>query len=133
MITRLDIATKDLIKSDVKKKFNVDIDSDVIDFFQNLQSKVAVEEGFANKDTVRFFNLAVFKYNPRKVDSKNTMKRLRAKHNGDHAAAVKEFKEIGKGINIESKIARDTERATRATVFTRHHKVRSLDGKFTAR
>lgn len=133
MISKLPESTKKNIIDEVKARFNNDIDEDLIDFIQDFQSKVTVEEGFAKKDTVRLYGLAVFNYNPKKVDSRNTMKRLLTKHNGNSKAAIKEFRELGKVISINEEIAKAHERANRYVRPKRHDGILSKDGRFTAK
>ena len=133
MITKLPDNIKSSIKDNIKSKFNVDIDDDIIDFMQDFQSKIAVEEGFANKENVRFFNLAVFKFNPKKVDSRNTMKRLLNKHGGDAKIALKEFRQLGKIISIEEEKQKAYDKANRVIRPKKHDKIRSITGGFTAK
>ena len=123
MISKIPESRKDKIIAEVKSKFNTEIDLDLIDFIQDFQSKVAVEEGFNKKETVRFYNLAVFSYNPKKLDSKRTMKRLLTKHNGDSKAAIKEFRELGKIISINEEIAKKEERENRPVKQRQHGRV----------
>lgn len=133
MITKIPNNIKSDIKADVKAKFNTDIDDDIIDFIQDFQSKVAVEEGLAKKDTVRFYNLAVFSYNPKKVDSRNTMNRLLIKHNGDAKKALKEFRQLGKIISIEEENKKKHEKANRVPKRKRREAIKSVNGLFTAK
>lgn len=133
MLSKIPDNIKDAIVDDIKEKFNVEVDTDIIDFLQNFQSKVAVEEGFSKQKTVRFYNLAVFAYNPKKLDSKNTMVRLLTKHDGDFKAADKEFKELGKAINLEERAKREKEKEERVIKPKRHEPIRSLTGGFTTK
>ena len=132
MITKITHKTKDEIITNVRKKFNVDIEEDIIDFLQDFQSKIFVEKGFANKKTVRFFNLAVFKYNEKRVDSKITMSRLLNKHNGDSKKALKEFRQLGKVIAIEEEEKKKEEKENRVIRPKRHDGIVSTNGMFTA-
>ena len=133
MITKLPTEVKSDIRRNIRNKFNVVIDDDIIDFMQDFQSKMAVEEGFAKKEDVRFFNLAVFSFNPKKVDSRNTMKRLLNKHGGDAKKALKEFRQLGKIISIEEEKAKAYEKANRVVKRKRHDAIRSVTGGFTAK
>lgn len=132
MITKLSSDTKLIIKENVSEKFNTDIDDDVIDFLQDFQTKIAVSEGFAKKQDVRLFNLAVFKYNEKKVDSKNTMNRLLVKYDGDYKKAIKEFRKLGKDVNIKNRKERKAELASRPEIIKKHTPIVSTDGGFTA-
>lgn len=125
------------VKSDVIKEvarlFNTSIEEDIIDFIQDYQSKMAVEEGFSKCDTVKFYNLAVFKYNKEKVDIKTTMVRLLKKYNGDVKAAEAELKELGKSYNINKKELKKFKREHKVVRIPNHAAVKSICGKFTAR
>lgn len=121
------------IIDEVKRLFNTSIEDDIIDFVQDFQSRVAVEEGFAKKDTVRFYNLAVFMYNPKKVDSKDCMIRLLKKHNGNRELALKEFKELGKIINLDRKALKKYKKENKVSRVTNHAVAKSVCGKFSAR
>lgn len=123
---------KDII-SDIEKLFNTVVEDDIIDFITDFQSKVTVEEGFAKRDTVRLYNLAVFQYNPKKIDSKTTMVRLLKKYDGDKIKALKEFKELGKSLNISNKKRKKFLRENRVVKLTNHAKIPSKCGKFSAR
>jgi hypothetical protein len=133
MITKIPNEVKvDIIKG-VKRKYDIDIEDDVIDFLQSFQSKVAVDKGFAIKKTVRFFNLAVFKYNEKKLDSRNTMKRLLVKHDGNVDVALKEFRELGIAVKEKYREDKRIELESRIIKPKKHEKIKSLDGRFTAR
>ena len=132
MITKLPNDTKLIIKENVSEKFGVDIDDDIIDFLQNFQTKVAVEEGFANRNTVRLYNLAVFQYNEKKLDSSNTMDRLLVKHDGDYKKAIKEFRKLGKDVKINDRKKRKRRAAANKPKPTKHTPIVSLSGGFTA-
>ena len=133
MITKIPDNVKQSIINGVKDKFNTNIDTDIIEFLQDFQSKCAVEEGFAKKETVRFFNLAVFKYSERKIDGKNIMSRLLAKHNGDRKLAKEEFKELNEEFGIRNKKEKQEMKANKVVKPKRHDKVKSINSMFTAR
>jgi len=84
-----------------QKRFNKTIDPLIIDFINDLQSEVALEEGFEKKRTVRFYNLAVFRYSPQRKDAIQTKKRLRRKFGDDREKVKAELSKIGKQVNIE--------------------------------
>jgi len=84
-----------------KKRFGKDIDFRLVDFIRDLQSEVAVEEGFKKNRPVRFFNLAGFKPSPEKADAIDSRKRLARKYGDDRKKINKELKAIGKHINQE--------------------------------
>jgi hypothetical protein len=133
MITPLFNDVKSIIISDVHSIFNTIIEDDIIDFIQDFQSRIAVEEGFAKNETVRFYNLAVFQYNPKKIDSKTTMVRLLHKYNGDKQKAFAEFKQLGKDININNKLKKKYNREHKVVKLLNHAPVKSVCGKFSAR
>lgn len=133
MLSKIPNEIQNEIIAKVEKKFNAVIEEDIIDFLQDFQSKIAVEEGFAKEETVRLYGLAVFKFNPKKVDSRSTMKRLLAKHKGDSNKALDEFKELGKLINIKEKTEKAEAKKRKVSRPKKHEKVFSKDGLFTAR
>ena len=132
MITKLPNDIKLIIRENVSEKFGVDVDDDLIDFLQNFQTKVAVEEGFAHKKTVRLYNLAVFKYNEKKVDSRKTMDRLLVKYDGDYKKAIKEFRKLGKAKNISDRKERKEELESRIVKPKKHEPIIAIKGGFTA-
>ena len=127
---------KNNIIKEVSDKFNTNIEEDIIDFFLNFQINTAIDEGFAKKETVKFNGLAVFKFNPSKVESKTTMKRLINKHNGNIELAEKEFKQLGKELNIINSNKNKEERLIKLNtppIPKRRDKITTLDGKFSTR
>lgn len=137
MITPLPNELLQEIQSEVKEQFNVDVDSEFIQFIQRLQSEVAVEEGFAKQKTVRFFNLAVFLFNTKKRDAINTFNRLLKKYNYDHDKAMVEFRKLGKVIAIQEKEERDNrlaEQRRQAAIYVKPKAtVYSTCGKYEIR
>ncbi len=133
MISKISDTVKSDIRVNVKDKFNVEIEDDIIDFLQDFQSKIAVEEGFAKQDTVRLYNLAVFSYNPKKLDSRNTMNRLLVKHGGDAKVALKEFRKLGKIISIEAEKKKAYEKANKVVKPKRHDAIKATNGMFSVR
>lgn len=110
LVRGIDQNAKERIVKEVKAKFGVDIGVDIVEFLQAFQNKVAIEEGFAKRKSVLYYNLATFKYNEKKVDSKNVIHRLLNKHGNDSEKALAEFKALGKELSIYEKGLRDAER-----------------------
>ena len=133
MLSKIPDNIKQGIIDDIKDKFHADIEEDLIDFLINFQSKIAVDEGFAKKETVRLYNLAVFRYNPKKLDSKNTMVRLLAKHDGDNKAALKEFRKLGKELNLEERRKKKEAKKNKVVKPKKHAPIKSINGGFVAR
>lgn len=119
------------ISAEVKENFGIDIDEDIIEFIRDFQSRVAFEEGFSKQNTIKLYKLAVFKFNTRRIDARNTMRRLLIKYDGDRSKALVEFRQIGKVINLEYKNKLAEERANRVKPIKRSDKVISINGKFT--
>ena len=133
MITKISDSVKQDIIRGIKSKFNTDVDTDIIDFLQDFQSKCAVEHGFIKKKAVRFYNLAAFQYDNKHIDGRNIMKRLLAKHNGDRKLARAEFKELNRAFAISNKEKKDKAKVAKVVKPKRHDIIRSTNTMFTAR
>lgn len=133
MITKIPDDIAATIANEASETFGRDIGIDLVHFIQEFQSTTAIDEGFAKKNTVRFYNLAVFKFNPKRIDSKNTMKRLLQKYNGDINKSLKEFRILGKSINQEEKKAKVEAKLVKSIVPKPKATIKSLNGKFTVR
>lgn len=131
MITELPKESVNKLVLSINNKYDVNISEDIISFFQDFQSKLAIDYGFANKEEVRLYNLASFKYSDAKVDSKMIFNRLLVKYNGDRDAAMAEFKELGKEININKRNARIANKTNKLdTQINKPVLLVSLDKKF---
>lgn len=133
MISKLPDKVKSNIVKGIRDKFNFEAEDDIVDFLQTFQSKVIAEDGFANKKTVRLYNLAVFEFNPKRVDSKSTMNRLLTKYNGDSEKALNEFRELGKTIVIEERRMRKEAKDNEIKKPKKHEPIKGINSTFSAR